>query len=187
MPYKFAKCCAPEKLSPRPEKIVGIVTRIGIVTVLVFGAVTTVASDYVPELHAWSLAAVERGIMGLAGAAGLYALCLLFSAAWPWLVRGHRYGYGNDSIWQDFLLDIGASPMPPPGMSGTPCSIPVRERKGLRHSYLYESNEFMNQLTEWLCGRVGGSRESLRQRGHLFDQLAPWLAGVLLLGLLLSA
>jgi hypothetical protein len=161
--------------------------RIGIVTVLVVGAATIVASDYVPELHDWSRAFLERGILGLAASAGLYALCLLFSAAWPWLVRGHRYGYGNDSIWQDFLLDIGASPMPPPGVSGTPCSVPVRERKGLRHSYLYESGEFMDRLTEWLCGRVGGSCESLRQRGYLFDLLAPWLAGGLFLGFLLAA
>lgn len=33
MPYRFAKCCAPEQASPRPERIVGVVTRMGVVTV----------------------------------------------------------------------------------------------------------------------------------------------------------
>ncbi len=33
MPYRFAKCCGPDTSEPRPEKIVGIVTRNGVVNV----------------------------------------------------------------------------------------------------------------------------------------------------------
>lgn len=33
MPHRFAKCCSPEKADPRPERIVGIVTRNGFITV----------------------------------------------------------------------------------------------------------------------------------------------------------
>ncbi len=33
MPYRFAKCCSPQAMDPRPEKIVGIVTRTGIISV----------------------------------------------------------------------------------------------------------------------------------------------------------
>lgn len=33
LPYRFAKCCSPDSASPRPEKIVGIVTRAGILNV----------------------------------------------------------------------------------------------------------------------------------------------------------
>lgn len=33
MPYRFAKCCAADTANPRPEKIVGIVTRTGIVSI----------------------------------------------------------------------------------------------------------------------------------------------------------
>jgi (p)ppGpp synthase/HD superfamily hydrolase len=33
MPYRFAKCCSPQTLDVRPEKMVGIVTRTGIISV----------------------------------------------------------------------------------------------------------------------------------------------------------
>lgn len=33
LPYRFAKCCSPATTSPRPEKIVGVVTRAGILSV----------------------------------------------------------------------------------------------------------------------------------------------------------
>lgn len=33
MPYRFAKCCSPETADPRPEKVMGIVTRAGIISV----------------------------------------------------------------------------------------------------------------------------------------------------------
>ncbi|MDD5056083.1 MAG: TGS domain-containing protein [Candidatus Peribacteraceae bacterium] len=33
MPYRFAKCCSPAVASPRPEKIVGVVTRAGVLSV----------------------------------------------------------------------------------------------------------------------------------------------------------
>ncbi len=33
MPYRFAKCCGPDTAIPKPEKIVGIVTRAGIICV----------------------------------------------------------------------------------------------------------------------------------------------------------
>lgn len=33
MPYRFAKCCSPDTASPKPEKIMGIVTRAGILSV----------------------------------------------------------------------------------------------------------------------------------------------------------
>jgi GTP pyrophosphokinase len=33
LPYRFAKCCSPDVTSPRPEKIVGIVTRAGALNV----------------------------------------------------------------------------------------------------------------------------------------------------------
>jgi GTP pyrophosphokinase len=33
MPYRFAKCCHPDQLTPRPETIVGIVTRAGTVSI----------------------------------------------------------------------------------------------------------------------------------------------------------
>jgi GTP pyrophosphokinase len=33
LPYRFAKCCSPLSASPRPEKIVGVVTRAGVLSV----------------------------------------------------------------------------------------------------------------------------------------------------------
>jgi (p)ppGpp synthase/HD superfamily hydrolase len=33
MPYRFAKCCNADTLDPRPQSIIGIVTRNGVVNV----------------------------------------------------------------------------------------------------------------------------------------------------------
>lgn len=45
MPYRFAKCCSPDSTVPKPEKIMGIVTRNGVVNVHRAGCRMVKASD----------------------------------------------------------------------------------------------------------------------------------------------
>ncbi|MBP9850475.1 MAG: bifunctional (p)ppGpp synthetase/guanosine-3',5'-bis(diphosphate) 3'-pyrophosphohydrolase [Candidatus Peribacteraceae bacterium] len=45
MPYRFAKCCSPDQSDPKPERIMGIVTRNGVVNVHRSGCRMVKASD----------------------------------------------------------------------------------------------------------------------------------------------
>ncbi|MES3023815.1 MAG: hypothetical protein V4857_19795 [Pseudomonadota bacterium] len=160
--------------------------RIGFLSFLVAFFMLSLPGVYAPELPSFSGLLTKKFTHVLFASFSLYGLALIVSAIWPWLVRGHRLGFGRDSIWSDFLLDIGASHTPPQGMRGTPCGIPVRRAGGLRHSYLYGSPEFLAKLSHWLAGATNCESRLTPKGTQYFDRLAPWLAGCAVLALFLS-
>ena len=33
MPFRYARCCSPDQMSPRPDRMIGVITRVGVITV----------------------------------------------------------------------------------------------------------------------------------------------------------
>ncbi len=159
---------------------------IGLISNIVVGLTLAIASEFNPSLRRVYNVTVEKLSYGSAVVILLYLACVVFAAVWPWLVRGHKLGFGRDSIWTDFLLDIGASIAPPPGMHGTPIGVHVANYSGLRHSYLYSSPEFLAELSEWLAGTTL-RKPILSQKGSMrFERWAPLLAGAAYLAIVLT-
>ncbi|RJF95694.1 esterase/lipase family protein [Noviherbaspirillum saxi] len=99
---------------------------------------------------------------------------------WP-IVRLHRYGYGEESFWPNWLLDIHVRKSPGLGPKWSLKKVPSQVKFG-RHSFLYNDPVVMKAVAEWiespeLFATVSSPEQTLGKRpsGSMVVRVVSWI------------
>lgn len=100
---------------------------------------------------------------------------------WP-LIRLHQYGYGEMSLWLNWLLDIHDRKSPGFGPKWSFWMARSRAKPGKRHSFFYNDQVVLEKIAEWIespglfTSVVGpGSETGKRQSASIFVRVVSWI------------
>jgi hypothetical protein len=92
---------------------------------------------------------------------GLSVLLHVLMIVWP-ILRLHRLGYGEESFWPNWLLDIHVRKSPGFGPKWALLKVRTRVRIG-RHSFFYNDPDVMRAIADWIDSPAGVPPAALTQ------------------------
>ena len=109
----------------------------------------------------------------------LYVLVAPMLGLWPWLIRGHRYGFGGETIVDNMLCKITVDTTPRHlGKASSIEVIPGRLAGGMRHSSFYNDVNVCAVITEWIKNGQPYQRHPVcarRPPRAIWSALVPYL------------